>query len=288
MTAREVAMIDLDFSPRAVSAAAGDTITWVNRGSAIHTATAEGAAFDSGIVAPGGRFTFSAATPGIFAYHCAIHPSMRGTVTVVARDGPSPAVVAPAVTAAVPSSSPGGAPAPSTPGTAAAADPVSASVSILDFEFSPARVRVAAGGEVTWTNEGAAPHSATARDRSSNSGILSPQGIFSRRFDTPGAYEYVCLVHPGMVGVVEVGTVVAGAVLDAPGLPVVPAGTDSPGGGAGTPGATESALPATGVAAVGGDAGQFLWVPVLLAVLIFGALAWAGFGPSPVDADGRV
>jgi plastocyanin len=266
-TAREVVMIDLDYSPRAVSAAAGDTITWVNRGRAVHTATADGPAFDSGLVAPEGRFTFRASTPGTFAYHCTVHPSMRGTVTVVGRGNPSPAVVAPTVAAAsaTPASSPGP-PAASEPAGVSA--PAPASVAIEDFEFSPPRVRVAAGGEVTWTNTGAAPHTATADDQSFDSGILSPQGSFSRRFDVPGTYDYVCLVHPNMVGVVEVGTAVG-------------AGPESAGG----PPVGTTVLAAADAAAPGGNDGRMVWVPVFVVAVLFSALAWAGFGPPPSRAE---
>jgi plastocyanin len=283
-TAREVAMIDLDFSPRAVSAAAGDTITWVNRGSAIHTATADGAAFDSGIVSPGGRFTFRAATPGTFAYRCTVHPGMRGTVTVVGRAGPSPAVVAPATTSAVGAPAPpaGATPAPPVAAPAGDSGPATAAVAIVDLEFSPARVRVATGGEVTWTNDGAAPHTATARDQSFDSGILAPQGTFSRRFDAPGTYDYICLVHPNMLGVVEVGATVAGVVQDAGAAPTgtVETGSDEAtddGTAAGAPATAE--LSATGRAASSGGDGQMVWVPVFAVALMLAALAWAGFGP---------
>jgi plastocyanin len=273
-------MIDFDFSPRVVSAAPGDTITWLNRGSAIHTATADGRAFDSGIVSPGGRFTFRPLTSGTFAYSCTVHPSMRGTVTVVARGGPAPAVVAPTVTPAHPA--PPSPPAAPASGPVGDAPPASASVGILDFEFSPPRVRVAVGGEVTWTNQGAAPHTATDRNQSYDSGMLAPQGTFIRRFDNAGTYDYICLVHPNMVGVVEVGAVTGGA-RDVPDAPVVTTGTGSgPESAAAPPSETATAALAAGVTDVNGG-GRFVWVPFVVVLFIFGALGWANFGPPPVE-----
>ncbi len=62
---------------------AGQTVAWRNGDSVAHTATADGGAFDTGIIAPGATsspITMSAA--GSVAYHCAIHPSMVGSLTV--------------------------------------------------------------------------------------------------------------------------------------------------------------------------------------------------------------
>lgn len=151
------------------------------------------------------------------AFTTTVSITSRLEPAIVGRGSPSPAVVAPAAKGAVAAPAEA-APTPPVSGPAGDPGPASAAVAvaIVDLEFSPARVRVAAGGEVTWTNGGAAPHTATARDQSFDSGILAPQGTFSRRFDAPGAYDYICLVHPDMVGVVEVGTVIAGVIEDAP------------------------------------------------------------------------
>jgi plastocyanin len=60
----------------------GTTVTWVNTDSVSHTSTSDGTAWNSGIVSPGGRFSFAFQTAGTFSYHCAIHPGMVGTVVV--------------------------------------------------------------------------------------------------------------------------------------------------------------------------------------------------------------
>ncbi len=72
---------DMSFSPSPASAKVGQTVSWHNADNIPHTAS--GQKFDTGIIAPGGTsapMMFStAATNG---YHCSIHQSMVGTLTV--------------------------------------------------------------------------------------------------------------------------------------------------------------------------------------------------------------
>jgi plastocyanin len=70
------------FSPATLTVAAGTTVTWTNRDSAPHTATADDSSFDSPALAAGATFSQVFATPGTFAYHCAIHPRMTATLVV--------------------------------------------------------------------------------------------------------------------------------------------------------------------------------------------------------------
>lgn len=48
------------------------------------TAPAGGTSFNSETIAPAGGFQFVFTTEGHFAYHCAIHPAMQGSVHVIA------------------------------------------------------------------------------------------------------------------------------------------------------------------------------------------------------------
>jgi plastocyanin len=81
---------------------------------------------------------------------------------------------------------------------------------MLDFEFDAVNVTVPAGTTVTWTNDGAAPHSATAVDGSFDTEVFDAGGSASVTFDTPGTFAYYCLLHGtsdgtgGMVGTVVV------------------------------------------------------------------------------------
>jgi plastocyanin len=45
---------------------------------------------------------------------------------------------------------------------------------MVDFSFSPGEITVAAGGSVNFVNNGVAPHTATARDGSFDSGVVAP------------------------------------------------------------------------------------------------------------------
>ena len=70
------------FIPDELNVAVGKTVTWMNTDSISHTSTSNAAGWNSGIVAPGGRFSAAFPTAGTFSYHCAIHPGMIGKVTV--------------------------------------------------------------------------------------------------------------------------------------------------------------------------------------------------------------
>jgi len=70
------------FSPNPISVHVGDSITWVNNDTIAHTSTANGGAWNSGVINPGQSFKTTMSTAGTFAYHCTIHPGMVGTVTV--------------------------------------------------------------------------------------------------------------------------------------------------------------------------------------------------------------
>lgn len=65
------------------SVAPGATITVTNKDSVAHTVTTDsGGAFDV-MVPAGGTASFKApSTPGSYAFHCTIHPSMHGTLVV--------------------------------------------------------------------------------------------------------------------------------------------------------------------------------------------------------------
>jgi plastocyanin len=59
----------------------GDKVTWVNKDVVPHTATAKGV-FDSGQIANGAKWTWTATKAGDFPYVCTYHPGMKAQVTV--------------------------------------------------------------------------------------------------------------------------------------------------------------------------------------------------------------
>jgi plastocyanin len=88
--ARSVGIGDNFFDPPDVAIEPGTTITWTNNGALPHTVTADDGSFDSGVLNPGDSFTVAFDGQGTVTYFCAIHPEMRGSVTVGGgADGPA-------------------------------------------------------------------------------------------------------------------------------------------------------------------------------------------------------
>ena len=78
------------FVPPTITIRAGDTIAWTNRDAFSHTATSDTGAFDTGVITAGASHSITFANAGTFAYHCAIHPFMHGTIVVQALTTPQP------------------------------------------------------------------------------------------------------------------------------------------------------------------------------------------------------
>jgi plastocyanin len=97
-----------------------------------------------------------------------------------------------------------GTPAGGTPMAGTPASASSSSVEIKGFAFNPATITVPVGTTVTWTNQDAAPHTATADDKSFDTGRLDQGKSGSVTFDKPGTYTYTCTFHPNMKGTVVV------------------------------------------------------------------------------------
>ena len=83
---------------------------------------------------------------------------------------------------------------------------------VIDFEFKPAERDVAVGDSVTW-NFTAGGHTSTSLRgqpdswNSVSEGTNSAGSSYTKVFNTPGRYQYVCTPHQTfMKGVIEVGT----------------------------------------------------------------------------------
>lgn len=71
------------YSPNPATVKVGQTVAWRNADVIAHTATANGGAFNTGTIAAGATSSpIMMSTAGSFDYHCTIHPTMVGTVTV--------------------------------------------------------------------------------------------------------------------------------------------------------------------------------------------------------------
>lgn len=70
------------FSPKTLKIKVGTTVTWKNLTMAPHTSTSDTGVWDSGIIQPGGKFSFKFTTAGTFTYHCNVHPFMMAKIIV--------------------------------------------------------------------------------------------------------------------------------------------------------------------------------------------------------------
>ena len=77
-----ISLKDMAFTPATLQVAVGTTVTWVNNDTVQHTVTSDTKLFDSGPIEPGGKFTQTFTEAGTFAFHCSIHTSMTGSITV--------------------------------------------------------------------------------------------------------------------------------------------------------------------------------------------------------------
>jgi LPXTG-motif cell wall-anchored protein len=78
------------------------------------------------------------------------------------------------------------------------------SVTISDFQFTPAQITIDQGDTVTWTNDGPTAHSATAPDGTFDTGIMPAGQSGSHTFSQAGTFNYICTPHPDMRGTVVV------------------------------------------------------------------------------------
>ncbi len=75
--------------------------------------------------------------------------------------------------------------------------------------YLPYEINVAIGATVTWINDDSAAHTVTSGivyDASSvfDSSLFMAGNVFEFTFDEAGTYDYFCMVHPWMTGIVNV------------------------------------------------------------------------------------
>ena len=178
--------------------------------------------------------------PGPYTVFCLLHPFMEATLNVVGADSDrqSPAAVASAADKELGEAKAAASaiPAPThTPSAGGASVTASWGDKAVSFNrFDPQTVSIKAGQTVTWTDASTwmphtvsfEPHFKTPSDKGAflpagakagskfaggeaHSGAFGPKPIFptdtfSLTFTKPGKYPYLCLLHPGMAGTVEV------------------------------------------------------------------------------------
>src|SRR5919106_946457 len=87
------------YQPSSAVMVSGTSVRWTNPTASPHTIRHDGClsegpcAFDSGPVFPDNSFSLPPLAPGLYPYHCELHPVMRGMLIV---DAPETRQVAPA------------------------------------------------------------------------------------------------------------------------------------------------------------------------------------------------
>jgi plastocyanin len=77
-----VSIANFAFSPPSLTIAAGDTVLWTNNQNVTHTVTSDAGTELGGSLSPGATYQHIFMTANSFPYHCSIHPTMHGLVTV--------------------------------------------------------------------------------------------------------------------------------------------------------------------------------------------------------------
>ena len=84
------------------------------------------------------------------------------------------------------------------PQTPVVSDALEMTVEIRDFDYFPRELTVESGTTITWVNRDGAPHDAADEGGAWGTAILKQDESATLTFDSPGAYRYICTIHPNM------------------------------------------------------------------------------------------
>ncbi|MCV0392640.1 MAG: hypothetical protein K5790_05015 [Nitrosopumilus sp.] len=76
--------------------------------------------------------------------------------------------------------------------------------------YLPYEASIAVGGKITWSNDDSAAHTVTSGNVNAgptgvfDSGLFMSGSTFDFTFDDAGTYDYFCMVHPWMTGLIHV------------------------------------------------------------------------------------
>jgi plastocyanin len=78
-------------------------------------------------------------------------------------------------------------------------------IRMKDMRYQPKQTTVRVGRTVCWTNLEGVPHDAVAREGAEfASDLFAKGGTFQTKLVQPGRVKYVCSIHRGMVGTLDV------------------------------------------------------------------------------------
>ena len=213
----------------------GTTVTWTNDDSAAHTVTSGTVAdgpdglFDSSIFMAGDTFEYTFDELGTYDYFCIVHPWMVGKITVsdmqeMSSDSETMMVEEETETMMVEEETETmmveEEPEPVMAETSESASTVS-TISVpagsgvpgceeTDECYIPFETTIPVGTTVTWTNDDSAAHTVTSGTVEAgltgifDSGLFLAGDSYEFTFTETGKYDYFCMVHPWMVGIVNI------------------------------------------------------------------------------------
>jgi len=176
-----------DYAPDRAIVPQGHVIEWTNVDSVAHTVTSAsdfGETFDSSLIGAGEVYTLDTndLASGEHEYLCIVHPWMVASIVIEAPAEPTKVLI-----------------------------PSGASIPADDqLYYDPTVLDISSGTTVLWDNADNTMHTATSgtpedgADGVFDSDIMSAGDTFEFTFNDAGSYDYYCILHPWMVGTVNV------------------------------------------------------------------------------------
>lgn len=176
-----------DYEPDRAVVTQGHTIEWTNVDVVPHTVTSSadyGETFDSSLISAGEVFTLDSTSLeiGEYEYLCILHPWMTASIVIEAPKEPTKIIIPEG--AAIPEDG--------------------------RIFYDPETINVSTGTTIEWINEDNAMHTATSgsptngADGAFDSQILNLGDTYQFTFADAGNYDYYCILHPWMIGTVNV------------------------------------------------------------------------------------
>ena len=176
-----------DYEPDVAIVPQGHVIEWTNADALPHTVTSSadmGDTFDSGMIGAGEIYTLDTndLEAGEYEYLCMVHPWMVATIIIEAPAEPTKVSIP--VGAAIPADG--------------------------QLYYDPTVLDVSVGTTVLWDNVDNTMHTATSGTPDSgadgvfDSDILSAGDTYEFTFTDAGSFDYYCILHPWMIGTVNV------------------------------------------------------------------------------------
>ena len=77
-------------------------------------------------------------------------------------------------------------------------------VTMENLQFNPAELTVRRGDRIVWVNRDFFPHTATAKDKTFDSGSINTNASWTFTANAIGDHRYGCTFHPTMKGQIHV------------------------------------------------------------------------------------